>query len=69
MQLLEKAREELEQAQRGAGVRLEDALVEAADTIDDQQAKIAAARTGDEDEAGATGETDRSAWFPTYRAA
>lgn len=70
IQLLRMAREELGRAQRGAGLHLEDALVEAEDTIDEQQAKIAAARTADEDEAEATGEADRrrSAWFPTYRA-
>jgi len=61
------AREWLEQAQCGAGVHL--ALVEAADTIDEQQAKIAAARTADDDEAEATGEADRRRWFPAYRAA
>jgi hypothetical protein len=51
-------------------MHLEDALVEAEDTINEQQAKIAAARTADEDEAEMTGEVDRrrSAWFPTYRA-
>ena len=71
IQLLGMARDELERAQGGAGVHLEDALVDAQDTIDEQQAKIAAARTADEDEAEATGEADRrsSAWFPTYRAA
>lgn len=70
IQLLGLAREELERAQSGAGVHLEDALAEAEDTIDEQQAKVAAARTADEDEAEATGEADRrrSAWFPTYRA-
>jgi len=68
MQLLGMAHEELERAQGGAGVRLEDALVEAEDMIDEQQAKIAAARTADEDEAEATGEADRRSWFPTYRA-
>jgi len=70
IQLLGMAREELERAQGGAGAHLEDALVEAEDTIDEQQAKIAAARTADEDEAEATGDADRrrSAWFPTYRA-
>jgi hypothetical protein len=69
--LLGMAREELERAQAGAGVHLEDALVEAEDMIDEQQAKIAAARTADEDDAEATGEADRrrSAWFPTYRVA
>lgn len=71
IQLLAMAREELERAQGGAGAHLEDALVEAEDMIDEQQAKIAAARTADADEAEATGEADRrrSAWFPTYRAA
>jgi len=70
IQLLGMAREALERAQGGAGVHLEDALVEAEDMIDEQQAKIAAARTADDDEAEATGEADRrrSAWFPTYRA-
>ena len=70
VQLLGMAREELERAQRGAGAHLEDALVEAGDTIDEQRAKIAAARTADEEEAEATGEADRrrGAWFPTYRA-
>ena len=70
MQLLGLAREQLERAQGGAGTHLEDALVEAEDAIDEQQAKIAAARTDDDDEAEATGEADRrrSAWFPTYRA-
>jgi len=65
------AREELERAQGGAGAHLEDALVEAADLIDEQQGKIAAARTADEDSAEPTGESDRrrSAWLPTYRAA
>jgi hypothetical protein len=71
IQLLGRAREELERAQGSAGVHLEDALVEAEDMIDEQQAKIAAARTADEDEAEATGDADRrrSAWFPSYRAA
>jgi len=69
MQLLGMAREELERAQDGAGTHLEDALVEAADMIDEQQAKIAAARAADEDETEATGEADRRSWFPTYRAA
>ena len=70
VQLLGMACEELERAQGGAGVRLEDALVEAEDMIDEQQAKISAARTADENDAEATGEADRrrSAWFPTYRA-
>jgi hypothetical protein len=70
IQLLGMAREELGRAQRSAGMHLEDALVEAEDTINEQQAKIAAARTADEDEAEMTGEVDRrrSAWFPTYRA-
>jgi len=70
IQLLGMAREQLERAQGGAGAHLEDALVEAEDTIDEQQAKIAAARADDEDEAEATGEADRrrSAWFPAYRA-
>jgi len=70
IQLLGRAREELKRAQRGAGVHLEDALVEAADIIDEQQAKVAAASAADEEEAEATDEADgRSAWFPTYRAA
>ena len=71
IQLLGMAREALERAQGGAGAHLEDALVEAEDMIDEQQAKIAAARTADEDEAEASGEADRrrSAWFPSYRAA
>jgi hypothetical protein len=71
IRLLGMAREELARAQEGAGVHLEDALVEAGDTIDEQQAKIAAARTADEDEAEASGDADRRrhAWFPTYRAA
>ncbi len=73
IQLLGMAREELEleRAHAGAGAHLEDALVEAADVIDDQQAKITAARTADEDDAEGTGEADRrrSAWFPTYGAA
>ena len=70
IQLLAMAREQLERAQGGAGTHLEDALVEAADMVDEQQAKIAAARTQDEDGEEATGEADRrrSAWFPTYRA-
>jgi len=70
IQLLGMACKELERAQDGAGVRLEDALVEAEDMIDEQQAKISAARTADENDAEATGEADRrrSAWFPTYRA-
>jgi len=71
IQLLGMAREELELAQGGAGAHPDDALVEAADMIDEQQGKIAAARTADKDEAEATGESDRrrSPWFPTYRAA
>ncbi len=71
IQLLGMAREELNRAHAGAGAHLEDALVEAADAIDEQQAKITAARTADEDDVEATGEADRrrSAWFPTYRAA
>ena len=68
-QLLAMAREDLELAQDGAGAHLEDALVEAGDMIDEQQAKISAGRTADEDEAEARGDADRSAWFPTYRAA
>ena len=69
IQLLGMAREELELAQDGAGAHLEDALVEAGDMIDEQQAKIAAARSHDEAEAEASGEADRRRWFPTYRAA
>lgn len=70
VQLLGMAREELERAQGGAGLHLEDALVAAEDTIDEQLAKILAARAADEDDAEATGDADRRrrAWFPTYRA-
>ena len=69
IQLLGIAHQELERAQGGAGAHLEDTLVEAADMIDEQQAKIAAARTADQDEAEARGEAERRRWFPTYRAA
>ena len=41
IQLLGMAHEQLELAQGGAGMHLEDALVEAADMVDEQQAKIA----------------------------
>jgi hypothetical protein len=71
IQFVGMAPEQFEWAQGGAGRRLEDALVEAEDTVDEQQAMTANTRGADEDEADVTGAAvrRRSARLPAYRAA
>jgi hypothetical protein len=68
---LEVARHQIRVAQGDASARLETALVDAEDAINDQLGRIRNAITDDADEAEASGEADRQRWewYPRYHAA